>query len=85
MQPQAAIIVTHGSPYACTAEEFVAEHLAHIGGVVLEPFEVQFTHALDGMGLIIDIFTQVDAEVGMVPVRVVAHMHFAITALGAAA
>ena len=85
MEPQAAVIVANGGPHTGTAEQLVAEHLAHIHRVVLEPLEVQFAHALDSVGVVFNIFAQVDAEVGMMPIGVVALVHLSIPSLGTAA
>ena len=85
MQPQAAIVITHGGPHAGALEQFVAEYLPHTHRVVLEPLEVQFAHALYGVVIVVDIFAQVHTEVRMVPVGVVALMGLAPPALGAAA
>ena len=85
MEPQSAIIVAYGSPHARAAEQFVAEQFPHVGRVVLEPLEVQFAHTLDGVGVVIDIFAQVQPEVGVMPVGVVALVHASAPALGASA
>ena len=81
MQPQPAVVVTHGSPHPCTLKEFIAEHLAHVGGVVLEPLEVQLAHTLDGVVLVVHKFPQIHTEVGMVPVGVVALVHASVPSL----
>ena len=44
---------------------------------------MQFAHTLDGVGIVLDIFAQVDAEMGVMPVGVVALVHLAVPALGA--
>ena len=85
VEPQAAVSVAHSGPDSGTAEEVIAEHLTHIGWVVLEPLEVEFANALDGVGIIIDIFAQVESEVGVVPVGVVSLVHLSLPALGTAA
>ena len=85
VQPQSAVAVAHGRPHAGTLEEFVAENLAHVCRVVLEPLEVQLAHALQRVVLVIVVFAQVHAKVGMVPVGVVALVLLAVPSLGTAA
>ena len=45
---------------------------------------MEFANALDGVGIIIDIFAQVESEVGVVPVGVVSLVHLSLPALGTA-
>ena len=85
VEPQPAIVVAHGRPHASPLEQVITEHLAHVGRIVLEPLEVQFAHVLDGVGIVIDILAQVHAEMGMVPVGVVALVHLSAPSLRAPA
>ena len=70
LKPHSAVGRECTGPYAITAEQIVAVKFPYIARVVLEPFEVDLSYALDGVVVILVEFSEIDAEMAVMPVRV---------------
>ena len=74
MYPKAAIYVECCCPDTRTTEKIVAEYLAHITRVILEPLQVELSDALDVVFTVLIELLEVDSEVTVLPVCIVCDM-----------
>ena len=85
MNPKATVGAIWCCPDAEAAEEILAVDLSAVGAVILMPLEVQFTHVVQLVGIILLILAKVDHKVAMVPIGVVCLEHLATITLGSTA
>ena len=71
MYPETTIAVLNGCPNAKAAEEIIAKDFAAVCWIVLEPLEIHFAHATDGMLFIFVILAEVELEVAVLPIGIV--------------
>ena len=63
LEPKPAVDVSYSRPYAFAAEEVIAVHFPHVGRIVLEPLEVHFAKAFEGVLGIFVVMMEIEAEV----------------------
>ena len=56
------------------AEEIVREQFSYVAGIILEPLKVELAYTLDFVLLILDIFSQIDTKMTMLPVSSIRNM-----------